>query len=118
MLEFDSLLPHSQVSVNHIGQSPLYTLAALRRGVYVIGMKDQFNIHDLRQCEAAQSASPGNPMASHIAYVTDEAGFVLSDTTCIKSLDQFGPYCVEQYVLMEALSKHEVAQNVLEYYVR
>ena len=57
-------------------------------------------------------------MASHIAYVTDEAEFVLSDTTCIKLLDEFGPYCVEQYVLMEALSKHEVAQNVLEYYVR
>jgi hypothetical protein len=31
-------------------------------------------------------------------------------------LDEFGPYCVEPYVLMEALAKQEVAANVLDYY--
>ena len=29
---------------------------------------------------------------------------------------RFGPYFVEQYILMEVLSKAEVAQNVLDYY--
>ena len=59
-----------------------------------------------------------NPLSDHVAYVADEAGFVLHDaTTGAKNVDVFGPYFVEQYVLMEALSKHEVAQNVMEYYV-
>merc|ERR1711865_380686 len=34
--------------LNFIRQNPQYTIAALRQGVYVIGMKDQFNIHDLQ----------------------------------------------------------------------
>ena len=52
-----------------------------------------------------------------IAYVADEAGFVLYDITRAKNVDTFGPYFVEQYLLMEVFSKHEVAQNVIEYYV-
>ena len=53
-----------KVSVNHIKQSPLYTLAAIQKGVYVIGMKDQFNIHDMRSGE--MDSSGGNPLAPHI----------------------------------------------------
>ena len=34
-----------------------------------------------------------------------------------KGVDSFGPYFIEQYILMEVLSKQEVAQNVLDYYV-
>jgi hypothetical protein len=33
-----------------------------------------------------------------------------------KSVDNFGPYFIEQYILLELLSKHEMAQNVLRYY--
>ena len=50
----------------------------------------------------------GNPLAPNVAYVADEAGFVLYDATGAKCVDTFGPYFVEQYLLMEVLSKHEV----------
>jgi hypothetical protein len=99
-----------QVLINNIRQSPQYTLAALQKGIYVIGMKDQFNIHDL----------PGHPMQGEIQYVADEMGFVLFDKAAPgsnSSVDTFGPYFIEQYVLMEVLSKQEVAQNVIDYYV-
>ena len=39
-----------------VRQNPAYALAALEPGVYVIGMKDQFNVHDL----------PKPPMHSHV----------------------------------------------------
>ena len=64
-----------------------------------------------------------NPLAAHIQYVSDEMGFVLFDRSsgcrggAPPSVDQFGPYFIEQYILLEALSKHEVAQNVLDYFV-
>jgi len=99
-----------KVRANHIRQNPQYTLAALQEGIYIIGMKDQFNIHDLQ----------GHSMRQHVEYVADEMGFVLYDTSqysANKSVDKFGPYFIEQYILMEVLSKHEVAQNVLDYYV-
>ena len=98
---------HVKVLANNIRQAPLYSIAAIREGVYVIGMKDQFNIYDMRS----------NPIAPKIEYVADEMGFVLYDKSTSKSVDSFGPYFIEQYVLMEVLSKHEVAQNVIEYYV-
>jgi hypothetical protein len=122
------------VVVNLVRQNPMYTLAALKPGVYVIGMKDQFNVHDL----------PAHPLCNQVQYVADEMGFVLFDKTNTRggggdgggaaaaggtgaasggdgggsasSLDSFGPYFIEQYVLMEMLSKQEVAQNVLDYY--
>ena len=34
-----------------------------------------------------------------------------------RALDSLGPYFIENYILLEVLSKQEVAQNVLEYYV-
>jgi len=106
---------HLQVNVrlNHICQSPQYTLAALQEGVYVIGMKDQFNIHDMGS----------HPLCAQVQYVADEMGFVMYDINpgptpaAMKNVDSFGPYFVEQYILMEALTKHEVALNVLDYYV-
>merc|ERR1712118_425779 len=52
------------IKVNYIKQNPLYTMAALQNGVYVIGMKDQFNIHDLG----------AHPMSHEIQYVSDEMG--------------------------------------------
>mmetsp|Transcript_51013 Transcript_51013/g.100982 ORF Transcript_51013/g.100982 Transcript_51013/m.100982 type:complete len:1121 (-) Transcript_51013:405-3767(-) len=105
------------IVVNHVRQNPQYSLAALRKGVYVLGMKDQFNIHDLET----------NPLRGEVQYIADEMGFILMDKTTEKqpqqqagssrpSVDDFGPYFIEQYVLMEALSKQEVAQNVLDYY--
>ena len=101
-----------KIPINHIRQNPQYTLAALGQGVYVIGMKDQLNVHDLQ----------GHPLCDHVQYIVDEMGFVLFDKTTPgtesgKSVDHFGPYFIEQYILMEVLSKHEVAQNVLDYYV-
>eukprot|EP00656_Telonema_subtile_P006355 TRINITY_DN12925_c0_g1_i2.p1 TRINITY_DN12925_c0_g1~~TRINITY_DN12925_c0_g1_i2.p1 ORF type:complete len:275 (-),score=80.31 TRINITY_DN12925_c0_g1_i2:303-1127(-) len=96
-----------EVLINHIKQNPHYTLAALRQGVYIIGMKDQFNVHDI-----------GNqPLHEEVQYIADEMGFVLHDRTNQRDIDEFGPYFIEQYILMEVLSKQEVAQNVMEYFV-
>jgi hypothetical protein len=116
-----------RVLTQYIRQNPLYTIAGLERGVYVIGMKDQFNIHDLGS----------HLYHERVQYIADEMGFVLYDRaaggtkrkresqsgpeSCRAaerlSVDRFGPYFVEQYMLMEVLSKSEVAGNVLEYYV-
>lgn len=95
-----------KIMVNYVRQNPQYTIAALQPGVYVIGMKDQYNIHDLH----------GHPLRDSIQYIVDEIGLVLFDSTATRRVDSFGPYFIEQYVLMEVLSKQEVAQNVLEYY--
>lgn len=97
--------------MNHICQNPQYTLAAIAPGIYIIGMKDQFNVHDL----------PSHPMQSRIQFVSDEAGFILfdrSEKAARSNVDAFGPYFIEQYIVMEVLSKQEVAQNVLDYYVK
>ena len=98
-----------------VRQNPRYTIAALAEGVYIIGMKDQFNKHDLAL----------HPLRDHVEYIVDDMGFVLfskeqevGDQRATLSVDVFGPYFIEQYILMEVLSKQEVAQNVLEYYVR
>ena len=97
-----------EILVHHIRQSPQYTLAALEKGVYLIGMKDQFNVHDRQH----------HPMEQDVQYIADEVGFVLFDRTeGSKRIDAFGPYFIEQYILMEVLSKQEVAENVLDYYV-
>lgn len=95
-----------QVAENKVRQSPEYTLAGIKEGVYLIGMKDQFNVHDLAN----------NPLSDRIQHISDEVGFVLYDKTNSRSVDEFGPYFVENYILLEVLSKQEVAQNVLEYY--
>jgi hypothetical protein len=91
---------------NQVRQNPLYSMAALEQGVYVIGMKDQFNSHDVHD----------HPLARHIQYITDDSGFCLFDKTNVKSVDRFSPYFIEQYILLEALTKHEVSQNVMDYY--
>jgi hypothetical protein len=99
---------------NFVRTSPLYSLLALRPGVYVIGMKDQFNTHDLA----------AHPLGEHAAYIADEAGFILHDRAAADgacsaaSVGRFGPYGLEQYLLMEVLSRQEVATNVLDHYVR
>ena len=92
-----------------VRQNPQYTIAALAEGVYIIGMKDQFNVHDISS----------HPMHEHIQYAADEMGFILFDKTGAagKGVDTFGPYFIEQYIVMELLSKQEVAQTVLDYYV-
>ena len=117
------------VTASFVRQSPQYTLAAITPGVYVIGMQEQFNASELRAAEEETMAGGGgtnnnnNPLAAHIQYVSDEMGFVLFDRSsgcrggAPPSVDQFGPYFIEQYILLEALSKHEVAQNVLDYFV-
>ena len=100
-----------QVERNFIRAGPLYSLAALAPGIYVIGMKDQFNIHDLHT----------HPLAERVQYIADEMGFVLfdkADGCSAASVDRFGAYGIEQYLLMEVLSRQEVAANVLEYYVK
>lgn len=93
---------------NFIRQAPQYSLAAIKPGVYVIGMKDQFNAFDILS----------NPLCDHIQYATDEMGFVLLDKTKSKRVDAFGPYFIENYILMDVLSKVEVAQNVMNYFCR
>ena len=74
----------------------------------MIGMKDQFNKHDLAS----------HPLQEHIQFVADEMGFILADRTGAagKSVSSFGPYFIEQYLLMDLLSKQEIAQTVLDYY--
>jgi hypothetical protein len=98
--------PRIDVKENFIRQSPQYTIAGLRKGAYVIGMKEQFNVHDIEH----------HPLQERIQYVADEMGFVLMDKTGVKNVDKFGPYFFEHYILMEVLSKHEVSQNVIDYY--
>merc|ERR1712194_741547 len=68
---------------------------------------------------------PSHPLHEQVQCVMDEMGFVLFDRTTPStlegghpSIDRFGPYCVEQYLIMELLSKQEIAHNVLDYYVQ
>lgn len=96
------------VKTNFVSQNPQYTIAALRQGVYVIGMKNQFNVYDLET----------SLMRKRIQYIMDDMGFVLFDRTDKRDIDAFGPYFIEQYIVMDVLSKQEVAQNVLDYYCR
>jgi hypothetical protein len=95
-----------KVHYSFIRQNPQYAIAGIEEGVYIIGMKDQFNAHDLKS----------HPLQDRIHYVADETGFVLFDKSTKRNVDCFGPYFIEQYILMEALSKSEVAANVIEYY--
>lgn len=104
--EGKTLEPRITIKENHIRQSPQYTIAGLRKGAYVIGMKEQFTSFDVLN----------HPLKETIQYVTDDMGFVLFDRTTEKSVDTFGPYFLEHYILMEVLSKHEVSQNVIDYY--
>ena len=96
------------VTTNYVRQGPQYTIAALRQGVYIIGMKNQFNVHDLET----------DVMRKRVQYIMDEMGFVLFDRTEKRDIDVFSPYFIEQYIMMDVLSKQEVAQNVLDYYCR
>uniref|UniRef100_A0A7S1C0Z4 Uncharacterized protein n=1 Tax=Corethron hystrix TaxID=216773 RepID=A0A7S1C0Z4_9STRA len=98
----------TSISINYVRQNPQYTIAALEEGIYIIGMKDQFNVFDL----------PTNPLCKFIQCVTDEFGFVLYDRTGCKDIDQLGPYFIEQYIIMEVLAKQEIAENVIEYYLK
>ncbi len=97
---------HAEVKFSAIRQNPQFSLVGIQRGVYIIGMKDQFNIHDRKS----------HPLSDMLQYAVDEIGFVLFDKTNSKSVNDFGPYFIEQYILLEALSKQEVAQNVITYY--
>ena len=66
----------------------------MSEGVYMIGMKDQFNIHDLK----------AHPLGDQVQYVSDEMGFILYDRNeeapTRASVDTFGPYFIEQYALL------------------
>ena len=104
----ESEMFHTETKLNGIRQNPQYSLVGIQPGVYIIGMKDQFNIHDIET----------HPLRDHMQCAMDEIGFVLFDKTNTKSVDEFGPYFIEQYILLDALSKQEVAQNVITYYCR
>ena len=111
MVALDEKDPLSKLQIRLLrnfvsGSQPQYTFAGLAEGVYLIGMKDQFNIYDI----------PGNTFGPRIQFVMDDMGFVMYDTTKTKSLDEFCPYYIENYIILEALSKVEVAQNVMDYY--
>lgn len=97
---------HSEVKFSCVRQHPHYTLVGIQPGVYVIGMKDQFNIFD---CVT-------HPLKNYFQYAIDDIGFTLFDKTRSKSVDEFGPYFIENYLILDALSKPEVAQNVISYY--
>ena len=98
---------HTEFKLSAIRQNPHVSLVGIQEGVYLIGMKDQFNIHDTKT----------HPLSAKLQYAVDELGFVLFDkTTNSKSVDVFGPYFIELYILLDALSKQEVAQNVITYY--
>ena len=98
---------HTDIKFSAIRQNPHFSLVGIQEGVYLIGMKDQFNIHD----------SKTHPLSAKLQFAVDELGFVLFDkTNDSKSVDAFGPYYIELYLLLDALSKQEVAQNVITYY--
>jgi len=97
---------HSEIQKCGIRQNSQFSLVGIMPGVYIIGMKDQFNTHDRNNY----------PMGDMLQYAVDEIGFVLFDKTNSKSVDDFGPYFIEQYILLDALSKQEMAQNVITYY--
>ena len=106
--------PMQQLNINIerrlVRQNPQYSILGLQEGVYIIGMKDQFNIHDL----------PSYPLHDQVQYIADDMGFILyskENGSGVADVDTFGPYFIEQYILMEVLSKQEVAQNVLNYYL-
>lgn len=99
---------HSEVMFSCIRQHPQYCLVGIEPGVFVIGMKDQFNIFDIAT----------HPLKSYFQYSSDENGFILFDNTRTKSVDEFGPYFLENYLILDALSKAEVAQNVITYYCK
>jgi len=98
---------YSKVLVNGIKLSNVQcSIVGIQPGVYIIGMKDQFNSHDV-----------GNhPLNDMLQYATDELGFVLFDKTNSKNVDEFGPYFIEHYILLDHLSSQEMAQNVINYY--
>ena len=100
-----------QVVHSFIRQNPHYTLAGLKQGVYLIGMKEQFTKYDIAKNEQ-QKERQNLP----ILYTSDEIGFILYDKTGSRNVDSFGPYSIEQYILLDILSKQEVAQNVIDYY--
>jgi hypothetical protein len=97
---------HTEVKFSCIRQHPQYCLVGIQPGVYIIGMKDQFNIFD---CVS-------HSLKDKFQYASDEIGFIIFDKTRTKSVDEFGPYFIEHYLLLDALSKQEVAQNVITYY--
>ncbi|KAL7554568.1 hypothetical protein ACHAWF_019036 [Thalassiosira exigua] len=97
---------HAETMLRYIKQNPQFSLVGIKPGVYIIGMKDQFSIHDRET----------HPLRDHLQYAMDEVGFVLFDKTNSKGVDDFGPYFIEQYILLDVLSKQEVAQNVITYY--
>lgn len=99
---------HSEVKFSCIRQHPQFCLVGIQPGVYIIGMKDQFNIFD---CVT-------HPLKSYFQYASDEIGFILFDNTRTKSVNEFGPYFIENYLILDALSKPEVAQNVITYYCK
>lgn len=92
-----------KVHWNYVRQSPQYTIAALERGIYIIGTKDQFNSWDIVT----------SPVCENVLYVLDEVGFVLFDSTRSTSVDDMSPYFIENYlctsrVFRETLSPHLV----------
>ena len=97
---------YSEVKFTFIRQHPQYCMVGIQPGVFVIGMKDQLNIFD---CVS-------HPLKNYFQYASDEHGFILFDKTRTKSVDEFGPYFIENYLILDALSKPEVAQNVITYY--
>ena len=69
----------SQEIRNCIRPNSHYSLVGIQPGVYVIGMKDQFNVHDIA----------ASPLSDHLKYGTDDVGFVLFDSTNTKDVDTF-----------------------------
>ena len=63
-------------------------------------------MHDGRDVPLS-TPPPHAPLSPpQVQCVTDEMGFVLFDRSAgPPSIDRFGPYCVEQYLVMELLSK-------------
>ena len=61
-----------EVLFNHVRVAPQYSLAALRPGVFVLGMKEQLTVHDL----------PSHPLQEQVQCVTVRGGGGLSSTPC------------------------------------
>lgn len=77
------------------------------KGVFIIGMKNQFSKYDIEQFE----------LHDEVHFISDEIGEILYWNK-MKMVDKLEdtPYSLNLYILLEKLTKQELALNVINYY--
>lgn len=87
--------------------NPQFTLLCMGKGVFIIGMKNQFSKYDIEQFE----------LHDEVHFISDEIGEILYWNK-MKMVDKLEdtPYSLNLYILLEKLTKQELALNVINYY--